>query len=61
VRPWSTPPLAIPLASPGQRGVDRLRLRFSIDAEAQLLVECDDLEAPADGGRRGAQRLGPVR
>ncbi len=61
VRPWSTPPQAIPLSSPGRRGVDRLRLRFHIDAEAQLLVECDDLEAPADAGPRGGQRLGPVR
>lgn len=61
VRPWSMPPRAIPLASPGRRGVDRLRLRFHIDAEAQLLVECDDLEAPADAGRQAAQPLGPVR
>ena len=66
VRPWSSSPLTIPLASPGQRGVDRLRLRFSIDARAQLLVAWDDLEAPADGGRSEGGRseprpLGPVR
>ncbi|MDM7952670.1 MAG: Hsp70 family protein [Cyanobium sp. CZS 25K] len=61
VRPWSTAPHTIPLTSPGHRGVDRLRLRFRIDGEAQLLVEWDDLDAPADGDRREPQRLGPVR
>jgi molecular chaperone DnaK (HSP70) len=61
VRPWSTPPVVIPLDGPGRRGVDRLRLRFRIDAEAQLLVETRDLEAAdaADGGV--LRRLGPVR
>ncbi|MBD2718677.1 Hsp70 family protein [Synechococcus sp. FACHB-909] len=61
VRPWSPSPLTIPLASPGQRGVDRLRLRFSIDAQARLLVAWDDLEALAEGGRREPLPLGPVR
>jgi molecular chaperone DnaK (HSP70) len=61
VRPWSTPPVVIPLDGPGRRGVDRLRLRFRIDAEAQLLVETRDLEA-ADAADSGVlRRLGPVR
>ncbi|KEF43103.1 MAG: molecular chaperone DnaK [Cyanobium sp. CACIAM 14] len=60
VRPWPSPPLEVPLASPGRRGVDRLRLRFRIDAGAQLLVEVHDLEAPA-GDDSEALALGPVR
>ncbi len=61
VRPWPTPPVVIPLASPGRRGVDRLRLQFRIDAEAQLVVEIHDLEEPAAADAGAAQRLGPVR
>jgi molecular chaperone DnaK (HSP70) len=61
VQPWSAPPVQIPLATPGRRGVDRLRLRFRIDAEAQLLVEIQDLEAPADAVAAAPRRLGPVR
>jgi molecular chaperone DnaK (HSP70) len=61
VRPWATPPVAIPLASPGRRGVDRLRLRFRIDEQAQLLVEIHDLEASADAEGGRPMRLGPVR
>jgi hypothetical protein len=53
--------VVIPLDGPGRRGVDRLRLRFRIDAEAQLLVETRDLEA-ADAADSGVlRRLGPVR
>ncbi len=61
VQPWSAPPVQIPLATPGRRGVDRLRLRFRIDAEAQLLVEIQDLEAPADAVAGAPRLLGPVR
>jgi molecular chaperone DnaK (HSP70) len=61
VQPWPTPPVLIPLAPPGRRGVDRLRLRFRIDGEAQLLMESQDLEAPGDAGGAVPQRLGPVR
>ncbi len=61
VRPWPTPPVVIPLASPGRRGVDRLRLQFRIDAEAQLVVEIHDLEEPAAADAGATQRLGPVR
>ncbi|WP_216901537.1 Hsp70 family protein [Synechococcus sp. CCY 9618] len=61
VRPWPTPPMAIPLASPGRRGVDRLRLQFRIDAEAHLLVEISDLDTTAGGETAVTQCLGPVR
>jgi len=58
VEAWSPGPDPLPLASPGQRGVDRLRLRFDIDAAGQLVVEGEDLVAE---GRVGPIRLGPVR
>jgi molecular chaperone DnaK (HSP70) len=58
VEAWSPGPGPLPLASPGQRGVDRLRLRFGIDAAGQLAVEGEDLVA---GGTIGPIRLGPVR
>jgi hypothetical protein len=41
--------------------VDRLRLRFAIDAEGTLVVEGDDLEVEPPEGRLGPLRLGPVR
>jgi hypothetical protein len=45
------------LQPPGQAGQDRLRLRFSIDAEARLWLEGEDLvsEAPLE-----LRCLGPV-
>jgi hypothetical protein len=41
--------------------VDRLRLRFRIDAGAQLLVETHDLEVPTAADAAVERRLGPVR
>lgn len=61
VRPWSTPPLVLPLASPGRRGEDRLRLRFAIDREGALVLEGEDLALDDPGGRLESWRLGPVR
>jgi hypothetical protein len=45
VRPWSQSPLQLPLAPPGVAGVDRLRLRFSINRRAELELEGEDLQA----------------
>jgi molecular chaperone DnaK (HSP70) len=61
VRPWSTPPLVLPLASPGRRGEDRLRLHFAIDREGALVLEGEDLALGDPGGRLESRRLGPVR
>ena len=61
VRPWSTPPLVLPLASRGRRGEDRLRLRFAIDGEGMLVLEGDDLALGDPEGRLESRRLGPVR
>jgi molecular chaperone DnaK (HSP70) len=58
VEPWSPAPDPLPLAGPGRRGEDRLRLRFGIDAGGQLTVEGEDL---ASGAALERQRLGPVR
>jgi molecular chaperone DnaK (HSP70) len=58
VEAWSPLPAPLPLAAPGRRGVDRLRLRFGIDAAGQLVVEGEDLE---EASRIGPIRLGPVR
>jgi len=46
VSPWAQEPLTVPLGPPGQRGVDRLRLRFAIDAQSQLTVAIEDLDVP---------------
>lgn len=43
VRPWSREPILFPLTPPGTAGVDRLRLRFAINARAELELEGDDL------------------
>ncbi|MFM7266107.1 MAG: Hsp70 family protein [Cyanobium sp.] len=61
VHPWSTPPLILPLASPGRRGEDRLRLRFAIDSQGMLVLEGDDLAQGDSEGRLESRRLGPVR
>ncbi len=45
VRPWSETPLRLPLAPPGGAGVDRVRLRFSINGRAELEMEGVDLLA----------------
>jgi len=58
VEAWARQPEPWELQPPGQRGQDRLRLRFSIDGEGQLLVEGEDLGGGAPLARR---RLGPVR
>ena len=58
VQAWGRQPAAIALNPPGTRGVDRLRLRFWIDAEARLTLESEDL---VSGVRGEAIPLGPVR
>ena len=57
VAPWRQAPDPLPLQPPGQAGQDRLRLYFSIDAEARLWLEGKDLvsEAPLE-----LRCLGPV-
>ncbi|MEB3352819.1 MAG: Hsp70 family protein [Cyanobacteriota bacterium] len=57
VVPWDRQPDALPLDPPGRRGQDRLRLRFTIDGQGQLVMDSDDLLS----GRPGPTRLlGPV-
>lgn len=58
VDPWPEPPAPVPLAPPGQAGVDRLKLRFSIDSGGALLLEGDDL---LTGRPLAPRRLGRVR
>ncbi|MEI8251090.1 MAG: Hsp70 family protein [Synechococcus sp. ELA057] len=58
VEAWPPPALRLPLEPPGQAGEDRLRLRFSIDQEGQLLLEGEDLCSGAPISRRP---LGPLR
>ncbi len=58
VEPWPLPPPALSLATAGQSGVDRLRLRFSINDEGILILEGVDL---LNGQRHGPTPLGPVR
>jgi len=43
VEPWSRQPAGLPLEPPGSRGVDRLRLRFGINEQAQLTMASEDL------------------
>jgi molecular chaperone DnaK (HSP70) len=57
VEPWAETLAPLALQPPGQAGEDRLRLRFQVDAEAQILLEGDDL---ATGERLEPRRLGPV-
>ncbi len=45
VRPWAEPPLRLLLSPAGGAGVDRLRLRFSINGRAELVMEGVDLLA----------------
>lgn len=58
VCPWEQQPKPLQLDPPGQQGQDRLRLRFSIQATGELVLEGDDL---ATGQALSVQVLGPVR
>ena len=58
VRPWAEQPRPLPLDPPGLQGEDRLRLRFSINASAELELESTDLRS---GISHPPQRLGRVR
>ena len=58
VTPWSEQPAPLRLEPPGRAGDDRLRLRFSIDAEGQLQLQRQDL---LTGAEHAAIRLGRVR
>jgi molecular chaperone DnaK (HSP70) len=58
VRPWPAPALVVPLSPPGPPGVDRLRLRFAINAQAELELEGEDLLTGTPLPRRV---VGPVR
>ncbi|MFN9547412.1 MAG: Hsp70 family protein [Cyanobacteriota bacterium] len=58
VRPWPRGPILLPLSPPGHPGVDRLRLRFAINAGGELEMEGEDLltGAPVPGQVLGAVR-----
>ncbi|MFN7229117.1 MAG: Hsp70 family protein [Synechococcaceae cyanobacterium] len=43
VDPWPGPAPQLPLDPPGQTGADRLRLRFAINGDGQLLLQGNDL------------------
>ena len=43
VRAWAQAPILLPLSPPGVAGVDRMRLRFAINACGELELEGDDL------------------
>jgi molecular chaperone DnaK (HSP70) len=58
VRAWDRQPCPLPLSPAGERGVDRLRLAFRIEADRQLVVEVSDL---LTGLPSGPIQLGPVR
>ncbi|MCX5944508.1 MAG: Hsp70 family protein [Cyanobacteria bacterium] len=58
VDPWPQPPAPVLLDPPGQAGVDRLKLRFSIESTGTLLLEGEDL---LTGAPLAARRLGQVR
>ena len=55
---WPEPPAPVALDPPGQAGVDRLKLRFSIDSTGALKLEGDDL---LTGLPLAERRLGRVR
>ena len=61
VEPWPTAPVSFQLSPPGERGVDRLRLQFSIDQDGQLVVVADDLKRSDGFCGKAPRRLGPVR
>ena len=58
VCPWTVQPAPLPLSPGGRAAEDRLRLRFMINDNAELVLECHDLLRNADLPGR---RLGPVR
>jgi len=58
VCPWPRQPEPLPLEPPGRATDDRLRLRFSINGDGDLLLECHDLLNSTDQPPR---TLGPVR
>jgi len=58
VEPWGALTEPLPLALPGRKGEDCLRLRFAIDAEGQLRLQGEDLRA---GVPLTPRCLGPVR
>ena len=58
LRPWSHPAVQLPLEPLGHCGVDRLRLRFSINGRGELEVEGEDL---LTGTPLSRQVLGTVR
>lgn len=58
VNPWPRQPAPIGLDPPGEAGVDRLRLLFSVDEDCQLQLEVHDLLHP--GQPALCQRLGPL-
>jgi hypothetical protein len=58
VRAWPRAPILLPLSPSGTAGVDRLRLRFAINASGELEMEGHDL---LTGTPLPAMVLGPVR
>ena len=58
VRAWPRAPILLPLTPSGTAGVDRLRLRFAINARGELKMEGDDL---LTGTPLPPLVLGPVR
>ena len=57
-QPWPGEALVLPLEPAGQQGEDCLRLRWSIDAEAQLQLQINDLRS---GQTWAHPTLGAVR
>ena len=57
-QPWPSDALVLPLEPAGQEGEDCLRLQWSIDAEAQLQLEINDLRS---GQTWSHPTLGAVR
>jgi molecular chaperone DnaK (HSP70) len=43
VRPWVQPPIVLPLSPAGVAGVDRMRLRFTINVRGELVLDAEDL------------------
>ncbi|MBM5815784.1 MAG: Hsp70 family protein [Cyanobacteria bacterium K_Offshore_surface_m2_239] len=58
VRPWAQPPIVLPLSPAGEAGVDRLRLRFTINVRGELVLDAEDLLSRS---ARPSQVLGVVR
>ncbi len=58
VEPWGQQPDPLPLEPAASAGVDRLRLRFRIDAEGQLRLQAEDLRS---GAALPERALGRVR